>query len=156
MYKKLNLFLLDKKIKNKINNLNIYKNIKFFKYIKIYNYNFIKFFFKLIHFITILKNINKSLILIGDNFIIIIYKSVFYKSVLKYKFFNTNRDLFTKIIFMYNIFLVLNFSTKLIKLKSQHDRLHSLCINNFNFNFLNKKVTNINIKLLILISYSLL
>ena len=156
MYKKLNLFLLNSNTTNKITSINTYKNIKFFKYIKIYNYTYIKFFFKLLQFITILKNINKSLVLIGDNFIIIIYKSIFYKTTLKYKFLNTNKDFFIKIIFMYNIFLVLNFSTRLIKLKTNHERLNSLCINNFNFNFLNKKVYNINTKLLILISYSLL
>ena len=156
MYKKLNLFLLDKKITHKKNNTNTYKYIKFFKYISIYNHKYIKFFLKLIQFITILKNINKSLIVIGDNLIIIIYKSIIYKSILKYKVLNTNKELFSKIIFMYNIFLILNFSTKLMKLKERHERLDNLCINNFNFNFLNKKVHNINVKLLILISYSLL
>lgn len=156
MYKKLNLFLLDKKIIYKTCYVNLYKNIKFFKYIKLYNYKYIKFFLKLLQFITILKKINKSLILIGDNFIIIIYKSIIYKSIFKYKFLSTNNEFFTKIIFMYNISLILNFSTKLIKLKSTTERLNNLSINNFNFNFLHKKIYNINIKLLVLISYGLL
>lgn len=156
MYKQLNLFIITNQIKNNYNSTHITINLKIFKLLSIYKLNYIKFFFKFIYFISIIKKINKTVILINDNFLIVIYKSIIYKSIIKYKFFNSNSDFFTKIIFMYNTYLVLNFSKKLIKLKTNTDRLSDICINNFNFKFTKQNLSIINTKLFTIISYILI